>query len=99
MTTNPNNELPLDQENDRPVCSPNDQLLPVPIISEVLEITESFDDDLLCEKKENIHRVAIQEEVIQIFKDESILNCYLHITVIHTSGLVKKRREKARGFY
>lgn len=67
VTTNPNNELPLDQENDRPVCSPNDHLLPVPIISEVLEITESFDDDI-SRTPETACKVAEWQIVIYVLK-------------------------------
>ena len=52
-----------------------------------------MDDDLLCGKKVTIHRVAIQKEVMKIFKDESILNCHLHITVIATAG----REEEEEG--
>ena len=38
--------------------------------------------EIPCEKKVTIHRVAIQEEVIQMFKDESTLNYHLHILVL-----------------
>ena len=55
----------------------------------------TIDDGLLCEKKVTIHRVAIQEEVMQIFKDESTLNYHLHILAL----LGKKRSEKAREFF
>lgn len=95
--------------SQQPVFSPNNQLLPVSIISEDREIIKLFpqqppiesmsqllaaqgvsqdytiDDDPLCGKKVTIHWVAIQEEVMQTFKDESILNCHLHITLIATA--------------
>ena len=111
--------MPLDLADDRPVFSPNNQLLSVAIMSAGGKISELFpqqppiksisqlpaaegfsqdyaiDDGLLCEKKVTIHRVAIQEEVIQIFKYESTLNYHIHILAL----LGKKRSEKARGFF
>ena len=45
-----------------------------------------LDDNLLEQRNVKVHRNFIKNELVTIFKDPGILNCFLHVTMIGNDG-------------